>query len=166
MAKKTNFKVNGYDYYKLTKTIGHKADGTPIKRPFYGSCKSEAEEKANKYINNLKLGLIDSNQVYTINILLPLWLYNTKKNEVKSSTLDSYDGTYRNYIKPNIIANIPINNIKTLKIQEFYNNLETTPNNVKKAHKLLSPFFFSSSPPSSLLPHVIMYLFPEIRKQR
>ena len=34
MAKKTNFKVNGIEYYRLTKTIGHKADGTPIKKPF------------------------------------------------------------------------------------------------------------------------------------
>lgn len=32
MARKTNFKVNGYDYYKVTKTIGRKADGTPIKK--------------------------------------------------------------------------------------------------------------------------------------
>lgn len=141
MAKKTNFKVNGYDYYKLTKTIGHKADGTPIKKPFYGSCKSEAEEKANKYINDLKLGLIDNDRVYTINILLPLWLYGTKKNEIKSSTLDSYDGTYKKYIKPNIISNIPINEIKTLKIQEYYNKLETSTKNVLKIHKLLNQFF-------------------------
>lgn len=141
MAKKTNFNVNGYNYYKLTKTIGHRADGTPIKKPFYGSCKSDAEEKANKYINDLKLGLIDNNRIYTINILLPLWLYGIKKNNVKSSTLDSYDCIYKKYIKPNIISNIPINDIKTLKIQEYYNKLETTPNNVKKIHKLLNQFF-------------------------
>lgn len=141
MARKTNFKVNGYDYYKVTKTIGRKADGTPIKKTFYGSSKSEAEDKANKYINDLKLGIIDSDRIYTINILLPLWLYGTKKNNIKSSTLDSYDGIYKRYIKPNIIANVPINNIKSLKIQEYYNNLETTPTNVKKIHKLLNQFF-------------------------
>lgn len=141
MAKKTNIKINGYEYYKLTKTVGHKADGTPIKKPFYGSCKSEAEEKANKYINDLKLGLIDNNRIYTINILLPLWLYGTKKNDIKPSSLDSYDGTYKKFIKQNLIANLPINEIKTLKIQEYYNNLETTPGNVKKIHKLLNQFF-------------------------
>lgn len=141
MAKKTNFKVNGYDYYKLTKTIGHKANGTPIKKPFYGSCKSEAEEKASKYINDLKLGLIDNDRVYTINILLPLWLYGIKKNEIKSSSLDSYDSIYKKFIKPNIISDIPINDIKTLKIQKYYNELSTTANNVKKVHKLLNQFF-------------------------
>ena len=141
MAKKKNFKVNGYDYYKVTKTIGHKADGTPIKKTFYGSSKNEAEEKASKYMNNLKLGLIDNDRVYTINILLPLWLYGNKKNSVKASTLDSYDGIYKKYIKPDILANIPITNIKSLKIQEYYNNLKTTPTNVKKIHKLLNQFF-------------------------
>ena len=54
-----------------------------------------------------------------------------KKNNIKSSTLDSYDGIYKRYIKPNIIANVPINNIKSLKIQEYYNNLETAPTNKK-----------------------------------
>lgn len=141
MAKKTNFKANGYDYFKITKTIGHKADGTPIKKVFYGSCKSDAEEKANKYINNLKLGLINNDRVYTINILLPLWLYGIKKNTIKSSSLDSYDGIYKKYIKPSIISNISINEIKTLKIQEYYNKLDTTANNVRKIHKLLNQFF-------------------------
>ena len=46
MAKKTNYSKNGKEYYRLTKTIGKKADGTPIKKEFYGSCKAEAEEKA------------------------------------------------------------------------------------------------------------------------
>lgn len=141
MAKKTNFKVNNYTYFKLTKTIGHRADGTPIKKSFYGSCKSEAEEKANKYINDLKLGVINNDKVYTINILLPLWLYGIKKNNIKSSTLDSYDGIYKKYIKPNIISNIAINEIKTLKIQEYYNKLNTTVGNIKKVHKLLNQFF-------------------------
>lgn len=32
MAKKTNFAVNGKEYFKVTRTIGKKADGTPIKK--------------------------------------------------------------------------------------------------------------------------------------
>ena len=45
MARKTNFNVNGYNYYKVTKTIGHKENREPIKKVFYGSSKSEAEQK-------------------------------------------------------------------------------------------------------------------------
>ena len=58
MARKTNFNVNGYNYYKVTKTIGHKENREPIKKVFYGSSKSEAEQKAIDYIQNLKLGLL------------------------------------------------------------------------------------------------------------
>ena len=141
MAKKTNYSKNGKNYYRITKTISKKPDGTSIKKEFYGSCKAEAEEKATKYINDLKLGLIEKDKKYTINILLPLWLYGTKRNTVKASTLDSYDGIYKKYIRPNVISNIPINDIKTLKIQEYYNNLDTTASNVKKVHKLLYQFF-------------------------
>ena len=28
MAKKTNFEVNGNKYFRVTRTVGHKADGT------------------------------------------------------------------------------------------------------------------------------------------
>lgn len=141
MAKKTNCTKNGIAYYRLTKTVGKKADGTPRKKEFYGSCKQDAEEKARKYIEDLKSGIITDNDVMTINILLPKWLFNIKRNEVKPSTLDSYYTTYTNLIKPYVIADIAINDIKSLKIQEHYNDLETTPNNVKKLHKLLNQFF-------------------------
>lgn len=53
MAKKTNCVVNGKEYYRVKKTVGHKSDGTPIKKQFYGSCKAEAEEKANEYLDSI-----------------------------------------------------------------------------------------------------------------
>ncbi len=34
MAKKTNFKSNGNEYFRVSKTIGHRADGTPIENNF------------------------------------------------------------------------------------------------------------------------------------
>lgn len=141
MAVKTNYEKNGKKYYRLTRTVGKKPDGTPRRKEFYGSCKQDAEEKARKYIENLKTGIITDNNIMTINILLPKWLFNIKKNEVKPSTLESYYGTYANFIKPYVIADIAINDIKSLKVQEHYNDLETTPNNIKKLHKLLNQFF-------------------------
>ena len=71
MAKKTNFNVNGNEYFRVTKTIGHRADGTPIRKQFYGTGIKEANQKADEYINNLKLGLMNDNKIYTINVLLP-----------------------------------------------------------------------------------------------
>ena len=51
MAKKTNFEVNGNKYFRVTRTIGKKADGTPIRKSFYGTGINEANEKADEYIN-------------------------------------------------------------------------------------------------------------------
>lgn len=143
MAKKTNFNANGKQYFRVTKTIGKKADGTPIRKQFYGEGKKEAEEKAIEYMNNLKIGLINNKQVLTINILLPKWLFTVKKHEVKPSSFESYESIYRNYIKEYLIADLPIHEIKSLKIQEYYNELlkNTSTSNIRKAHKLLRAFF-------------------------
>lgn len=144
MAKKTNYVKNGIEYYRLTKTIGKKANGTPIKKEFYGSCKAEAEQKAQDYITNLKVGLMSGNQLMTINILLPKWLFAVKKNELKPSSFESYESTYRNYVKNYLIADLPISEIKSLKIQEYYNKMikdKISIHNVRKVHKLLRQFF-------------------------
>ena len=144
MARRTNIEVNGKQYYRVTRTIGHRANGTAIRKQFYGTGINEANQKADEYIRNLKLGLLNDNQLYTINVLLPKWLFDVKKNELKASSFESYESTFRNYIKPYLIADLPINDLKSLKVQEFYNKLskdDISPNNIKKVHKLLRQFF-------------------------
>ncbi len=144
MANKTNFSVNGKDYYRVTRTVGKKADGTPIRKTFYGAGIKEANQKADKYMNNLKIGLISEGRILTINIILPKWLFAVKKNELKPSSFEAYECIYRNYIKNYLIADLPINEIKSLKIQEYYNELarkNVTINNIRKVHKLLRQFF-------------------------
>ncbi len=145
MAKKTNFNINGKEYYRLRRTIGHNPDGSPIIKSFYGTCEKEAIEKANRYINDLKLGLIDNDKSITINSLFPKWLFEVKKNEVKPTTFEKYEGIYRNYISKNIISNIPISEVKSLIVQKFYNDLSKKQNKndtlIKSVHKLLRNFF-------------------------
>lgn len=144
MARKTNIEVNGKNYFRVTRTIGHRIDGTAIRKQFYGTGINEANQKADEYINNLKMGLLNNNQLYTINTLLPKWLFEVKKNEIKASSFEAYESTYRNYIKSYLISDLPIKDLKSLKIQEFYNKLvkeQVSVNNIKKAHKLLRQFF-------------------------
>ena len=144
MAKKTNFKSNGNEYFRVSRTIGHRADGTPIRKQFYGAGIKEANQKADEYMNNLKMGLTNNNQIYTINTLLPKWLFSVKKVEIKPTSFESYESTYRNYIKPYLIADLPIKDLKSLKVQEYYNKLladNISASNIKKSHKLLRQFF-------------------------
>lgn len=51
--KKTNFEVNGKEYFRVTRTIGKKADGTPIRKTFYGSGIKEANDKADEYMDSI-----------------------------------------------------------------------------------------------------------------
>lgn len=145
MAKKTNFAVNGKEYFRVTRTIGKKVDGTPIRKQFYGTCIKEANEKADKYINDLKLGLINNGKFITVNSLFPKWLLEIKKNEVKPTTFEKYEGMYRNYISQSIVSDIPISEIKSLSIQKFYNDLSRKQNKndtlIKSVNKLFKNFF-------------------------
>lgn len=144
MANKTNFTVNGKKYYRITKTIGKKADGRPIRKTFYGSGIKEAMQKVESYMSGLKMGLIDNGQVLTINLLFPKWLFSVKKHELRPSSFETYEYLYRKYIKKHFISDLPINEIKSLRMQEYYNSLlknNTSANTVKKVHKLLRQFF-------------------------
>lgn len=143
MAKKTNVVINGKEYYRITKTIGYKADGTPVRKPFYGESKKDAEDKANEFMSKIKNGMALDYQNVTINELIYKWLFQIKLNEVKASSFQSYEGTYRNYIKDSKIAGLKVYNTKSIHIQEYYNELGKTKtySQIKKLNKLLKSFF-------------------------
>lgn len=145
MAKKTNYTKNGIEYYRITKTIGHNEDGTPVKKEFYGNSKSDAEEKANKYINDLKNGLIQSAENYTVSQLMKVWLFDFLHNSVsiKPSTFQRYEGVYRNYIKASPIAGTKITKLNSVQIQNYYNNLskDKSYSQINTLNKVLRAFF-------------------------
>ena len=146
MAKKTNTIINEKEYYRVTKTIGHKADGTAIKKQFYGSCKAEAEEKAAIYINNINNGLVANYENTNLNELMHSWIFDFLHNssKLKPSTFQRYESIYRNYIKPSAIAGIKINQLNTIALQKYYNELSKTHSysQVKYLNSVLKTFFY------------------------
>lgn len=144
MAVKTNFEdAKGNSYYRIVRVVGHNSDGTPIRKQFYGKGKQDAIEKANNFINKFKNGLSLDFQEVTINDLIHKWLFQIKLNEVKPSSFQSYEGTYRNYIKESELAQLKVYNVKSIQIQEYYNRLGKTKSysQIKKLNKLLKSFF-------------------------
>lgn len=137
MAVKSNFEVNGNKYYRITKTVGKKPDGTPIKKQFYGSGKSEAEEKAQEYMNNISNGFSSDYDKIDINNLVNTWLYNIKSKDsnFKPGSFTKYEGIYRNYIRDSEIGFINVYNCKTLIIQKYYNKLSKRRKNRKSNQK-------------------------------
>lgn len=125
MAKKTNSKINGIEYYRIRKVVGHTASGEKILKNFYGESKKEAEQKANEYLNNIENGLIIDFENFTLAELMHTWLFDFLHNssKIKPSTFQRYESLYRNYIKESEIAGNKLINIKTIHLQKFYNNL-------------------------------------------
>lgn len=139
MARKTNCTKNGTEYYRLHRKINGKYED------FYGTNKSEAEEKFFIRKKEVEEGLLQSKDI-SIEDLMHSWLFQIKKNELKPSSFQSYEGTFRNYVKNSDIADIKVFNTKSIQIQEYYNKLGKTKSysQIKKLHKLLKQFFIYS----------------------
>lgn len=146
MARKTNFSVNGKEYYRVTRTVGKKADGTAIRKTFYGTGINEANEKADEYINNIKNGLVNNYENITLNELMHIWIFDFLHNssKIKPSTFQRYEGLYRNYIKESNISGLKVINIKTVQIQQYYNELSKTRSysQIKYLNSFLKTFFY------------------------
>lgn len=145
MAIKTNFETNGYKYYKVTKTIGHDLHGKAIKKTFYGKSKSEAEKKADEYIELSKNGVTNLTNT-SIGFLINDWLWNVKRysKNFKSSSFDRYERIIRLDIIPSEISILLISNIVPAHLQRFYNKLyenDTPAAKIASINKVLSSFF-------------------------
>lgn len=145
MARKTNIEVNGKNYYRVTRTVGRKADGTAIRKQFYGTGINEANAKADEYINNIKNGLVNNFENVTLNDMMHTWLFDVLHNssKIKPSTFQRYESIYRKYIKESEIAGLKLANINTLKLQQFYNKLskEYSYSQIKYLNSVLKTFF-------------------------
>lgn len=125
MAKKTNVEINGNKYFRVTRTVGKKADGTPIRKTFYGAGVNEANEKADNYINDIKNGLVNNYEYAILSELMNIWLFEFlhKSSKIKPSTFQRYEGIYRKYIKNSDIAGLKLKDCNTIKLQNFFNDL-------------------------------------------
>lgn len=85
--------------------------------------KKKLKKKPEEYINKIKNGMSLDFENVTIDELIYKWLFQIKKNEVKPSSFQSYEGTYRNYIKDSDISGLKVYTTKSIQIQEYYNKL-------------------------------------------
>lgn len=73
------------------------------------------------------------------------WLYNIKKfDNIKPSTFECYDTTFRLYISSHKIALNYVKDITSIKVQNYYIEMKNegfSCATIKKVHKLLSSFF-------------------------
>lgn len=146
MPRKTNFTTtdangNVNQYFRVTATIGKKADGSPLRKQFYGESKKAAEAKRDEYLAGLKQGLSIDYQKNTFGKAFEHWLNHVHMNTVSHSTYTKYERFFRLYIANSGVAAMRLIDLKSVNIQAHYNALDTTPHNIFELHRILRTFF-------------------------
>lgn len=149
MAKKTNWKPKegGKEYYKINRKVGMKLkDGIWVDdyKCFYGSCKSEAEQKYNDYMQSLQNNSISPKSC--LGEVIDEWIDKVFKNcDLKNSSkvryIRSYNSIFKETSSGKHLIGRPVESITPLQIQEVYNSCDRCHSSIKAAHNLLVHFF-------------------------
>lgn len=145
MAKKYNCEKNGIKYYRKTKTIGYKFDGTPLKKDFYGDGLEDCNKKIEEYMQKVSSGINTDISRLTIEQAMYTWLFDVllySKNK-KSATFDKHECNYRNYIKNTQIGMSILQQATPQSFQKYYldlfeNGIDISDKNGIKKHKNVS----------------------------
>lgn len=112
---------NGKKYWCITITIGYDPlTGKQKRKAIYGKTQTEAKAKLKEYQDSYT----NSSDHSTLGNFYYDWIWNIKKQSLKPSTFEKWEGIYRNYIKPNKGLNdARLTEIDTLYLQKIINKL-------------------------------------------
>lgn len=145
MASKTNFKSNGKEYYRLTKTVGKKLNENgvevAVRKQFLGKNKKEAEKKYQEYMSKCKQGLVCEKNYF--GIVAEHWIYNffIHDSSIKDTTKDLYIGHWNNYMRGTDLYAKCFDEISAATIQQTYNDMEAPLSAIKSVNKLMRRFY-------------------------
>lgn len=145
MAKKTNCKINGKEYYRIYRKVGMKLNKQGIwvddRKAFYGSCKSEAENEYNNYMKRKKAGITNDRRLF--GVLATQFIYNVfaYDNSYAASSKEQYIKAFKKHILTSRLAGMYIDEITSMDIQEVYNKMDCAPAGLKNTHNLMRLFY-------------------------
>lgn len=127
MAKKYNCTINGVQYFKKSKVIGHDINGKPLRKYFYGDGEKDADRQIEEFMNKLKSGLNVNIEALTIEQAMHQWLFDVRlhSKKIKSASFEKDECNYRNYIKGRTIGSMCVQDAVPLLFQRYYNELYT-----------------------------------------
>ena len=148
MAKKNTKVINGTEYIRINRVVGHKINAAgnevAITKQFYGKTKKEAEAKFQAYMQDMGAGMEGKKQYF--GIMADKWIYNffVHDSNNKDSTKVRYINAWNNNIKPLPLYNLPLEKVTALVIQNAYNTLRENGcpvSTLKNLHKLMRKFY-------------------------
>lgn len=138
----TNATINGKDYFRLTKTVGHKiVDGKRklVRKTFYGTSRRDAEKKYLAWLGNQNKDSVDPLRLVSD---LAKEFNSAFKNNDKfaQSTIDLYMGAYKTHFDDLSIGNIRIGELTGDHIQTAYEDLKISEDALVTLHKWMKHF--------------------------
>ena len=170
MATKKNQNINGYKYYRMTKTIGHKiVDGKkiPIRKHFYGTSKTNAQEKYEYWLlHKDDAQVINSNErlhdlILKFNELLDV------DSQYSLGTRKLYIVTCKKHLLDSPFAETPVCDITPQMLQEFYISLAVSKSVMTTLHNYMKKLFVWLSDSGYCDNHVAGIVIPDkpVRKR-
>ena len=143
MAKKTNCKVNGNEYYRIYRKVGMKLNSEDIwvddRKAFYGTSKKDAESKYAEYMSRKNIGSVEGT---CIGALMDQWIETTfKQCDLKDSTKRNYISAYKTHFRHTELAGTALCDIRPMTLQDFYNNCDIAHGTLISINNLLKRFF-------------------------
>lgn len=120
------FTKNNKTYYRGMLSIGYDEEGKLIRKSFTGSKKQDVVNKMAEYKAKNNAGLLPSDDKITLQQWFYTWLFDFRINDLKPSSLERYEGIYRNYVKTSPIGKKTLSNLRAADIQNYYNALSSS----------------------------------------
>lgn len=149
MATKKNTSINGKDYYRIKRVVGHKyVDGkkVAIHKQFYGSSKGDAEKKYKAYLEEqakAKYDQVVEDDASTLGMRANEYIENVLNSTSKYApgTKALYKRAYNKHVKDTWIDKMRARDIKAKDLQKFYNELDITYHALESVKKFVNALF-------------------------
>lgn len=145
MAKKTNCVINGKPYYRIYRKVGMKLNKDGIwvddRKAFYGSCKSEAEQKYREYMDRQKNGLSEDNRC--LGEMIDQWKEEVFKrsSDFANSTKVKYLSAYKTVLLSSKLMGLPASQITAMDLQILFNSSDACYTTMRAAYNFLEHFY-------------------------
>ncbi|MBQ6500269.1 MAG: site-specific integrase [Mogibacterium sp.] len=145
MAKKTNCVINGKTYYRIYRKVGMKLNKDGIwvddRKAFYGTCKSDAEQKYREYMDRRAKGLSKDNRC--LGEMIDEWKDTVFRisPDFANTTKVRYIGVYERILQPARICGMLASEVTAMDMQNFYNESDACYSSMKALNSFLKHFY-------------------------
>lgn len=114
----------GKKYWRAVVTIGYDEEGKQIRKTVSGYDKSKVIEKMKDLEKKVKELSLNLDFKGTVESLFRLWSFKVKKPQIQPRSFEKYDTTHRLRLKNTELGNTDIQEVTSLKVQSYFNELQ------------------------------------------